>query len=116
MTAAAAVAERPDRSEMPTTRATSRIDGPVLENDHEQRRRVVNRLKRLEGQVRGLQHMLEEGRSCREILTLLAGVRSALDATGDVILEHYVKACMADAPSDESALQDLIQAVKLARG
>jgi CsoR family transcriptional regulator, copper-sensing transcriptional repressor len=101
---------------MPSTPITSRIDGPLLERDDEQRRRVINRLKRLEGQVRGLQHMLEQGRSCREILTLLAGVRSALDATADVILEHYVETCVAAAPDDETALKDLIQAVKLARG
>ena len=45
--------------------------------------RIVNRLRRLEGQVRGLQRMVEEDRSCQEILTLLSGVRSALDATAE---------------------------------
>ncbi len=100
---------------MPTTNAISRIDGPVL-GDDDQRRRVINRLKRLEGQVRGLQHMIDEGRSCREILTLLAGIRSALNATGDVILEHYVQACLTDAASDDEVLHDLVQAVRLARG
>ena len=98
------------------TTSSARIDAPVLAQDDDQRRRVINRLKRLEGQVRGLQHMIEEGRSCREILTLLAGIRSALNATGDVILEQYVQSCLTDAASNDEALVDLVQAVRLARG
>jgi CsoR family transcriptional regulator, copper-sensing transcriptional repressor len=101
---------------MRTDGTTSRIDAPVLERDDEQRRRVINRLKRLEGQVRGLQHMIEQGRSCREILTLLAGIRSALNATGDVILEHYVEGCLTEPRDTDEVLADLVQAVRLARG
>jgi CsoR family transcriptional regulator, copper-sensing transcriptional repressor len=95
---------------------TGRIDHPTLDQDDEQRRRVINRLKRLEGQVRGLQGMIEEGRSCREVLTLLAGIRSALNATGDVILENYVQGCLTDGGNADEALHDLVHAVKLARG
>jgi len=96
---------------------TARIDGPVLDRDSDQQRRVINRLKRLEGQVRGLQQMIEDGRSCRDVLTLLAGIRSALNATGDVILETYVSGCMTDtSASTDEKLHDLVQAVKLARG
>ena len=95
---------------------TGRIDHPTLDQDLEQQRRVINRLKRLEGQVRGLQGMIEEGRSCREVLTLLAGIRSALNATGDVILENYVHGCLTDATNADEALHDLVHAVKLARG
>ncbi|QRN79984.1 MAG: metal-sensitive transcriptional regulator [Nocardiopsis sp. BM-2018] len=102
---------------MPSTSRTTRhpADAP-LDVDAEQRRRVINRLKRLEGQVRGLQGMIEEGRSCREVLTLLAGIRSALNATGDVILESFVQGCLADASDPDETLHDLVHAVKLARG
>jgi CsoR family transcriptional regulator, copper-sensing transcriptional repressor len=96
--------------------SSGRFDHPTLDQDAEQRRRVINRLKRLEGQVRGLQGMIEEGRSCREVLTLLAGIRSALNATGDVILENYAQGCLTDAASADEALHDLVQAVRLARG
>ena len=95
---------------------SARLDHPTLDLDEDQRRRVINRLKRLEGQVRGLQGMIEEGRSCREVLTLLAGIRSALNATGDVILENFVAGCLTDATSTDEALHDLVHAVKLARG
>lgn len=93
----------------------STADAP-LQLEDETQRRVLHRLRRLEGQVRGLQHMIEEGRSCRDVLTLLAGVRSALNATGDVILERYVEACTVDLRSGDANVRDLIDVVKLSRG
>ncbi len=90
-------------------------DAP-LRLEEEAQRRVLHRLRRLEGQVRGLQHMIEEGRSCREVLTLLAGVRSALNATGDLILERYVESCAADLQRGEASVRDLVDVVKLTRG
>ena len=97
----------------PTPRADA--DAP-LAMDEESRTRVLHRLRRLEGQVRGLQQMIEDGRSCREVLTLLAGVRSAISATGDVILETYVATCAADLSTDPTQVRDLVKVVKLARG
>ena len=77
--------------------------------------RILNRLRRLEGQVRGLQRMVGEERSCQDSLTLLAGIRSALDAAGDLILEDYLENCVGlDGEREEVA--ELVRAVKLARG
>lgn len=78
--------------------------------------RITNRLRRLEGQVRGLQKMIDEERSCRDVLTLLSGVRSALDATADVILENYLESCQAEFREGQGDVSELISAVKLARG
>ncbi|MDL2345541.1 metal-sensitive transcriptional regulator [Deinococcus sp. MIMF12] len=77
--------------------------------------KVLNRLRRIEGQVRGLQRMIEEGRDCHEVLTLLSGIRSALDATGDTILEQYASGCRAH-PGETVTPQDVVRAVKLLRG
>ena len=81
-----------------------------------QKTKILNRLRRLEGQVRGLQKMVDDERSCQEVLTLLAGVRSALDATADVILENYLTRCEADFRGGEGDVAALLRAVKLARG
>ncbi len=78
--------------------------------------KVLNRLRRLEGQVRGLQKMIEEERSCHEILALFSSVRSALDGTADVVLETYLKECQQDFLTGEIQVSDVIKAVKLARG
>lgn len=80
------------------------------------KKRIVNRLKRLEGQVRGLQRMVEEDRECEEVLTLLAGVRSALNATADAVLEEYLERCHASFGENEEEVRQLISAVRLARG
>jgi len=82
----------------------------------EEKAKIINRLRRLEGQVRGLQRMVEEERSCQEVLTLLSGVRSALNATADRVLVNYLEHCQIDAERGEADIQELVKAVKLARG
>jgi CsoR family transcriptional regulator, copper-sensing transcriptional repressor len=82
----------------------------------ERKTNIINRLKRLEGQVRGLQKMVEDERECQEILTLLSGVRSALNATSDAILETYLEKCQAILVGEQGNLGEIIKAVKLARG
>lgn len=53
---------------------------PVL-TDAASRTELLNRLKRAEGQLRGIQRMLEEGQECMDIATQMAAVRKALDST-----------------------------------
>jgi DNA-binding FrmR family transcriptional regulator len=89
---------------------------PVQDRVKDRKSRIMNRLRRLEGQVRGLQRMVGEERSCQDTLTLLAGIRSALDAAGDLILEDYLENCAPDLSADEGAVAELVRAVKLARG
>lgn len=84
----------------------------VAETDREvQKTKILNRLRRLEGQVRGLQRMVNEDSTCVEVMTQLASAKSALDATGDVILETYVALCLAR----EDEPKDLVRLLKLAR-
>ena len=54
---------------------------------------ICNRLKRIEGQVRGLHKMVAEERECETIITQLAAVRSAIDAVGALVLNNYIKIC-----------------------
>lgn len=96
------------------TTATKKINQESLKE--KEKNLITNRLRRLEGQIRGLERMVEEDRSCQEVLTLLSGVRSALDATADVILEHYVESCQLELSNGEVDVKELIRAVKLARG
>ena len=77
--------------------------------------RILNRLRRLEGQVRGLAKMVEEDRECREILTLLAGVKSALSGVGDAILDVYLDDCQTKLLSGQSNSQEILEMLKLSR-
>ena len=52
------------------------------------------RLKRIAGQVEGLQRMLDENRYCVDVLNQIAAVRSALDAVGLKLLERHLQTCV----------------------
>jgi DNA-binding FrmR family transcriptional regulator len=56
-----------------------------------------NRLRRVEGQVRGIQKMLEEGRYCVDVLTQLDAARAALARVQDQVLEAHLNHCVGDA-------------------
>jgi len=66
---------------------------------------LVKRLHRIEGQVRGIERMVEEDRYCVDILTQIAAVRTALEQVGAKLLEGHVTHCIADAlaSGDEQA-------------
>ena len=57
---------------------------------------VIRRLKRIEGQVRGLIKMVESEKSCEEILIQIGSAKSALHKTGQVILEWHLSHCVID--------------------
>lgn len=58
---------------------------------------LANRLRRIEGQVRGLQKMVEDGRYCVDILTQIDAVTAALARVQDRILAAHLSHCVADA-------------------
>lgn len=77
--------------------------------------KVLQRLKRIEGQIRGLQRMVTEGQSCSEILTQIAAARAALAGVAKVIFEERSKTCIEQALHDEEgaaeALEDLFRSL-----
>lgn len=64
-----------------------------LTND-EAKEKLLNRLRRIEGQVHGVQTMVQEERDCREILQQLSAVRSAVQNASALFLEEYVSTCL----------------------
>ncbi|WP_322489005.1 metal-sensitive transcriptional regulator [Chloroflexus sp.] len=62
----------------------------------ERRDELIRRLRRIEGQVRGIQRMVEEGRDCRDIVHQIAAIRQALASANSVVLECYAQNCLSD--------------------
>jgi DNA-binding FrmR family transcriptional regulator len=58
---------------------------------------LVKRLHRIEGQVRGIERMVEEDRYCIDILTQIAAVKTALEQVGAKLLEDHISHCVAEA-------------------
>jgi DNA-binding FrmR family transcriptional regulator len=60
----------------------------------EERRRILNRLKRLEGQIRGLQAMVDAGKDCESVLTQVMAAKSALNQVGLLIMGRSMRECL----------------------
>jgi CsoR family transcriptional regulator, copper-sensing transcriptional repressor len=72
--------------------------------------RLLDRLRRIEGQVRGLQRMIAEESACEDVLTQLSATRSALDRVGIQLITHKVRECLLDeddASSEAAVLRAL---------
>ena len=78
----------------------------------EEIRSLKNRLSRVEGQVRGVQKMLDEDAYCVDILTQVAAIRSALSAFSRELLSEHMKTCVANdiKAGREDAVDELLDA------
>ena len=70
--------------------------GKHKERDDAERKDLMNRLKRIEGQVRGVEGMLENGAYCTDILMQVSAITSALNSFNKVLLGNHVKTCVAE--------------------
>ena len=75
-----------------------------VEDENEQA--ILRRLHRVEGQVRGIIRMVEEGEDCEDVLTQVAAARSAMNRIGIQIIPRRMKECFEDNPPD--SLQEAI--------
>jgi len=76
----------------------------AVEDDNKQA--ILRRLHRVEGQVRGIIRMVEEGEDCEDVLTQVAAARSAMNRIGIQIITRRMKECFEDNPPD--SLQEAI--------
>jgi CsoR family transcriptional regulator, copper-sensing transcriptional repressor len=72
----------------------------MAEEKTEEKAKIVNRLKRVEGQLRGLQRMIEADAACEEILTQMAAATGAMKKTGVEIIHAYMTRCLDIASRD----------------
>lgn len=73
---------------------------------------VLGRLKRIEGQVRGMVRMVEEGKTCEDILVQIGAAKAALHKTGQTILEAHLHHCILDAVKDGREEESLLRLTK----
>ncbi len=75
---------------------------------------MKNRVKRMEGQLRGILKMMEEEKDCKDVITQLSAVRSAVDRTIGVIVSTNLLECVQNAEGDGDKMDEVIkQAVNL---
>ena len=76
--------------------------------------KVTARMKRMEGQLRGILRMMEEQKDCKEVITQLSAVRSAVDRTIGVIVSDNLVECLSNEDANDLDKSELVkQAVEL---
>ena len=82
-----------------------------VERDEMTKGMLLKRLRRIEGQVRGLEKMIIDDRDCESLVTQLAAVRSAIESVGAVVLNNYMKLCFRKGAESETASIDSLARV-----
>ncbi|HQL00997.1 MAG TPA: metal-sensitive transcriptional regulator [Smithellaceae bacterium] len=70
------------------------------------KKKILDRLRRVEGQVRGIQRLIEEDAPCQDVLTQVAAATSAMKKTGAAIVSAHMKKCLDDSPAASGKSRD----------
>ncbi|WP_275422251.1 metal-sensing transcriptional repressor [Macrococcus brunensis] len=87
----------------------------VTPRNTEEKDKMLKRLKRIEGQVRGIHKMIEEDRYCVDILIQISAIESALKQVGFSVTERHMNHCMADAirkGEGEASIDELMKVLR----
>jgi len=70
---------------------------------------IINRIKRAEGQMRGILAMMEDGKDCSDVVTQLSAVRSSIDRAMGIIVAENLVACVNDQEKDGISKEESVQ-------
>ena len=88
--------------------------GKKKHRSDEEVKALVNRLNRIEGQIRGIKNMVENDDYCVDILNQIAASRAALGSLANILLEDHIRTCVADGikNGDEEIISELTKTIK----
>lgn len=74
---------------------------------------IIKRLRRIEGQVRGLQKMVSEGRPCDEVLTQMTATKKAVESAANLVLKEFLTLCSAEvAEGDATSPEEIAKVLR----
>ena len=88
----------------------SRCQHRMKDRSEKERKNMINRLNRIEGQVRGIKKMVENNAYCPEILIQVSAVNAALNSFNKILLAEHIRTCVAEdiRGGDEAAIDELV--------
>lgn len=88
--------------------------GKLKERDEKEYKDLMNRLKRIEGQVRGVEGMLENKAYCTDILMQVSAITSALNSFNKALLANHMRTCVADniREGNDEVIDELVDTLK----
>ena len=84
----------------------------------ENKKKAIDRLSRIEGQIKGLKKMIEEDKYCIDVISQTSSARSALKGLEDMLLEQHLSCCVVDqikSGKEKKAVEEIIKVYKLKR-
>jgi len=80
-----------------------------MEASNETRKKVSNRLSRLEGQIRAVRRMVEEGEECEDIVTQLSAVHSALEGATKLVVANFFLTCLEESRGKGESQEEAVE-------
>ena len=82
--------------------------------DSDTKTQIINRLRKIEGQIRGISKMVENDVYCHDILNVFASVKAALNGARDLILQGHIRHCIAEemVQNKQKATEELLNILK----
>lgn len=88
-------------SDIPDAACACKTDERTSESYAADKAKLLARLRRAEGQVRGVARMIEEDKYCIDVLTQISAITASLRSVGLLVLQDHIRGCVIDAPDDE---------------
>lgn len=92
-----------------------RIQGDFMASYSADKEKILSRLKRIEGQLRGIQRMVKDDKYCVDILVQISSVLGATQRVGFIILDDHIKGCIRTAlvnGGEDATIQELIDVIE----
>lgn len=88
--------------------------GKIKKRDEKEYKDLINRLNRIEGQIRGIKGMVEKSAYCNDILVQVAAANAALSSFTRVLLEEHIRTCVSDSIREGKLeiVDELMQTIK----
>ncbi|HYF82752.1 MAG TPA: metal-sensitive transcriptional regulator [Clostridia bacterium] len=74
-----------------------------MDNKEVSKADILNRMKKIEGQAKGIQKMIEEDKCCGDIMVQISAIRSAINRVGGFIMDRYIKECLKDSLKNDKS-------------
>jgi DNA-binding FrmR family transcriptional regulator len=85
----------------------------VIDQAEASRKMLLKRLRRIEGQIRGIHKMITDDRDCVSVMMQLAAVRSGIEGVGALVLNNCMKSCFYEGPDAATDINSLARAVAI---
>jgi DNA-binding FrmR family transcriptional regulator len=90
------------------------MGGDRMDNKEVSKEDILNRMKKIEGQAKGIQKMIEEDKCCGDIMIQISAIRSAINRVGGFIMDRYIKECLKESLEDDKGdkrIEEVIETI-----